>query len=185
MGTTWGRCWPLHVGRLFAVGAMHKSFRLPLHPDGKRRYDLGDISIACTSHIQGGGHAMAAVNDFFTLQSLGTFAGASGATLLIGNAIQYVFNVNPRWLALAVAEFVCLGVVAVGQIDGVSAVAVTPFFVAFVNGFLVFCSAVGLTEMGAGARDRTRRPGGAETMMRRTLEHESGGGRRGFWQPWF
>jgi hypothetical protein len=128
---------------------------------------------------------MAPINDFFTLQSLGTFAGASGATLLIANAIQYVFNFNPRWLALAVAEFISLGVVAVGQIDGVSAVAATPFFVAFVNGFLVFCSAAGLTAMGAGSRGRTRGARGAETMIPRPLGRGSGDERRGFWQPWF
>ncbi len=125
---------------------------------------------------------MAAVNDFFTLQSLGTFAGASGATLLIANAIQYVFNFNPRWLALAVAEFICLGVVAAGQIDSASAIAVTPFFVAFVNGFLVFCSAAGLTAVSAEAQGRMQGPGGAGTRL---LERAKFGERRGFLQPWF
>jgi hypothetical protein len=125
---------------------------------------------------------MAAVNDFFTLQSLGTFAGASGATLLIANAIQHAFGFNPRWLALAVAEFVCLGVVATGQVDGAASVTVTPFFVAFVNGFLVFCSAAGLTAVGAEAQGHTQAPRDAGT---RVLESARVGERRGFWQPWF
>ncbi len=129
---------------------------------------------------------MATGNDFFTLQSLATFAGASSATLAIGNAVQFAFNFNPRWFALAAAEFICLGVVAAGQIDGSAPAAVTPFFVAFLNGFLVFCSAAGLTAAGGDVqRRRSGAPGGMETMISRTLGGGNGSERRGFWRPWF
>jgi hypothetical protein len=111
--------------------------------------------------------------DFFTVESLGTLAGASAATLAVANTIQYISNVNPRWLALAVAEFICLGLVVVLQIDGAVAAAVTPYFVALLNGFLVFCSAAGLTVVGG----KTRRGGGTKRL--------GPGERRGFWTPWF
>jgi hypothetical protein len=74
---------------------------------------------------------------------------------------------------------------AAGQIDGSAPAAITPFFVAFLNGFLVFSSAAGLTAAGAEMqRRRSGAPGGAETMILRRLERGSGE-RRGFWRPWF
>ena len=51
-------------------------------------------------------------NDFFTLESLATFAGAVGATTVIANGCQRAFNFNPAWLALIIAEVVCVSVVA-------------------------------------------------------------------------
>jgi len=115
---------------------------------------------------------MALSGDFFTVESLGTLAGATTATLAIANTSQYLFNFNPRWLALAVAEFICLGMVAVLQIDG-AALGAAPYFIAFLNGFLVFCSAAGLTGLG----HEVGRGGGAA--------RDWPGGRRGFWTPWF
>jgi hypothetical protein len=126
---------------------------------------------------------MTEANDFFTLQSLGTFAGATSATLCGANAIQYVFNVNPRWLALAIAEAVCVGWVAVTQIDGAGAFALTPYFVAVFNGFLVFTSAAGLTAVGAEVRrggELNARSGKATTRG----PEMTGAPRRGFFTPW-
>lgn len=117
---------------------------------------------------------MAVMGDFFTLESLGTLAGATTATLAVSNTIQHIFNVNPRWLAFAVAEFICLGLVAMLQIDGTWPVAVTPYFIAALNGFLVFCSAAGMTAMGG----KTLGQQGTRTL-------EAPGGRRRFWTPWF
>lgn len=110
--------------------------------------------------------------DFFTVESLGTLAGACAATLAIANTIQYLFNFNPHWLALAVAELICLGLVVVLQIDGTMTVKVTPYFVAFLNGFLVFCSAAGLTGVGHEAGRGSGAP------------RDWAGRRRGFWTPW-
>jgi len=100
---------------------------------------------------------MTAPNDFFTLQSLGTFAGATGATALIANGIQHAFKVNPAWLALAVAEVICLGTVVFSHLDAGPGAQVlySAYFVAFLNGFLVFCSAAGLTSLGAEATGAT------------------------------
>lgn len=122
-------------------------------------------------------------NDFFTLQSLGTFAGATSATLCGASAIQYAFNINPRWLALALAEVTCVGLVAVAQIDSGAPFTLTPYFVAPFNGFLVFCSAAGLTAVGADARDRASGSGSKRTRTRRF--EASSDPLRGFLTPWF
>lgn len=126
---------------------------------------------------------MADANDFFTLQSLYTFAGTSSATLFVANGFQYAFNINPRWLALAVAEFVCVGLVAVTQIDGAAPVAASPYFVAFLNGFLIYCSAAGLTAVGADVRGASSGEN-RRSPDYRVMEAGSGEDRRGFWRPW-
>jgi hypothetical protein len=75
--------------------------------------------------------------DFFTIQSMLTLTGASGATYVICNGLQKALNFNPRWLALAIAEIVTLA----------GALATRPTFVGaaigVVNGFLVYCTASG------------------------------------------
>jgi hypothetical protein len=126
-----------------------------------------------TIHFSGG-QFMAMAGDFFTPESLGTLAGATSATLAISNTIQHIFNVNPRWLAFGVAEAICLGLVAVLQIDGASPVTATAWFIAVLNGFLVLCSAAGLTSIGNKALGTTD-----------TRKLESIGERRRFWMPWF
>ncbi|MEI9983885.1 MAG: hypothetical protein WDN69_12130 [Aliidongia sp.] len=42
--------------------------------------------------------------EFFTLQSMMTLTGATGTVYVVCNTIQQVFDRNPRWLALVVAE---------------------------------------------------------------------------------
>ena len=92
-------------------------------------------------------------NDFFTLQSLGTFAGATGATVVISNSVQRVTNRNPAWLALFIAELICLLTVFWVHESAPESVQIvySDYFVAVVNGFLVFCSAAGSTAVGAAA----------------------------------
>ena len=41
--------------------------------------------------------------EFFTVQSMVTLTGATGATFIVCNGLQKAFNFNPKWLALAVA----------------------------------------------------------------------------------
>lgn len=128
-------------------------------------------------------------NDFFTFQSLLTFGGATTATVVVSNAIQYVTQKNPRWLALAIAQAVCLGTVLItlftASEGGAPAPVASSLFVAVINGFLVFSSAVGITQMvpnegtGAGgkaARSVTEGQVGADTSSSR---------QRGFWSNWY
>jgi hypothetical protein len=83
--------------------------------------------------------------EFFTLQSMLTLTGATGAVFVISNGLQLALNFNPRWLALAVSQIVVLGGVYVTGGVGID------YFVGLVNGFLVYCTAAGATLMGAGA----------------------------------
>lgn len=80
--------------------------------------------------------------DLFTLVTLGTSAGATAATLVVGNTLQSVFNIGAKWLSFVIAELIMLAV----------AIFTTPtdasgYFLAILNGCLVYCSALGLNTM--------------------------------------
>ncbi len=87
--------------------------------------------------------------DFFTLASMLTLSGATGATFVICNGLQRAFNFNPRWLGLAVAVGVVLsGVYASGGRSTVD------YLIGIINSFLVYCSAAGATgTLGGGSGD--------------------------------
>ncbi|UWQ84378.1 hypothetical protein [Leisingera caerulea] len=128
-------------------------------------------------------------NDFFTLQSLGTFAGATGATLVISNSLQRVLNRNPAWLALLVAEVICIATVFFthGNASEGSPILLSDYFVAVVNGFLVFCSAAGSTSVG-GAVAGEAKPATPAKARRNAEEAAASSGssdRRNFFTPWF
>lgn len=117
--------------------------------------------------------------DFFTLQSMLTLSGATGATFVVSNGLQRAFDFNPRWLALAIAEaIVIFGVYASG---GQS---VVDYAVGIINGFLVYCSAAGATGVagGGGAGGAVARGAGATRGGGGT---GAAGGRRGFLSSWF
>jgi hypothetical protein len=81
--------------------------------------------------------------EFFTIQSMVTLTGAAGATFIICNGLQKAFNFNPKWLALAIA--IGLSFFGVYQTTDNK---VSDYFVGLVNGFLIFCTAGGATELG-------------------------------------
>jgi len=82
--------------------------------------------------------------DFFTTASLGTLAGATGAVYSICGTIQRVFNFNPRWLALLVSILISYLGAYLTQSMGDP---VTKYFVALVNGFLLFATATGTNQI--------------------------------------
>src|SRR5262249_11806329 len=96
---------------------------------------------------------MEPANDFFTLQSLLTFGGATTATIMVPNALQMALKRNFAWLGLLVAWVVCLLVVFQAHQSAGPGVATpwTDYLVAVVNGCLVFCSAAGATSVGNAA----------------------------------
>jgi hypothetical protein len=129
---------------------------------------------------------MAVQNDFYTLESLATFAGATGATTVVANGIQHAFDFNPRWLALAVAQGICIGVVSVTHMQAAdqSVVAASDYFVAIVNGFLIFATAAGLTSAGATVTGSSATS--TEEIRRRSPSRGAGTpSKRGFFSPWF
>jgi hypothetical protein len=112
--------------------------------------------------------------EFFTLQSMLTLSGATGATFVICNGLQTAFNFNPRWLALAVAQLIVL----IGtHLSGGSGV---DYFIAVINGFLVFCTAAGATHAASGGSGQAiaRSAGDAANP-------QPGRVRRRFLSPWF
>lgn len=126
---------------------------------------------------------MSTPTEFFTIDSLLTLVGATGATTVICNGIQRAFNFNPAWLALAISEIVCIGTVFYfhAQQQGEAGPA-SEYFIAVVNGFLVFCSAAGATSLGSrvvggNVADAISRGGDAPAAAI--------GRRRGFFSPWF
>lgn len=131
---------------------------------------------------------MAVQNDFFTLQSLATFAGAVGATTVVANGCQRAFNFNPSWFALALAEVICVAVVFISHTDAGNAITppASDYFVAVINGFLVYCSASGATR----ALDNTVGAGPTPTASATergdsTRDMVDSRPRRRFLSPWF
>jgi hypothetical protein len=122
-------------------------------------------------------------NDFFTLQSLATFAGAVGATVVIANGLQRAFNFNPAWIGLVIAEIICIATVwfTYHGIEEGTTIIYSDFFVAVVNGFLVFCSAAGSSALGSKA------VGTSESGATQRGHVDSGAlnQRRHFFTPWF
>ena len=78
-------------------------------------------------------------HDFFTPQSAVTLAGAATITYVVSNGCQVAFDFNPRWLALAIA----IAITSFGTWNAQGGV--VDYVFAFVNGFLVFLSAVGIS----------------------------------------
>lgn len=117
--------------------------------------------------------------DFYTVQSMLTLSGSAGATFVVCNGLQRALDFNPRWLALAVAQVVVLGGVYFSQNT-----AVVDYFVGVINGFLVFCTAVGATNAlgspaGQGAVARSGPSGTGHTV---NPEHQP---KRRFLTSWF
>ena len=114
--------------------------------------------------------------EFFTLQSMLTLSGATGATFVVCNGLQKAFNFNPKWLALGVAQVIVLTGTFLSGGTGVD------FFVGVINGFLVFCTAAGATQAGGGRQGRSRAIArGADDAANPQLTLD----KRRFLTPWF
>jgi hypothetical protein len=107
-------------------------------------------------------------NEFFTPESLLTFAGATAATLVVTNTAKSVADWNPRWFGLLVAQVVCL----VGAFFAKDATSLT-FVIAMLNGCAVYLAAAGSNDA-AGNHLNPRSPMRAGTTFWQR-----------FWSPWF
>jgi len=127
-------------------------------------------------------------NDFFTWQSLATFAGTTTATTAMTNGLRQAFTKlqSATWLGLFVAIVLCLGVATIDVSSGniLFARPFATYFIAVVNGFFVFASAAGLSAGGAAILHGAAADGA-------TPRGDNGAGPdRGvvasrFWQRWF
>lgn len=112
--------------------------------------------------------------EFFTLQSMLTLTGATGATFVVSNGLQRAFNFNPKWLALVIALIISIfGVYASGG-------ARSDYFVGVINGFLIYCTAAGATLVTGGSDSKAVARGAGDAMLGRQNKTN-----RRFLSPWF
>ena len=108
--------------------------------------------------------------EFFTLQSMLTLTGATGATYVVANGLQAAFNFNPRWLALVIAQAISFFGVYSAHGEG------SDYFIAFINGFLIYCTAAGATSVSSKPHVNVR-PRGEDAIV--------SSNRRQFFSQWF
>jgi hypothetical protein len=141
---------------------------------GKRRnQSFPSYYSACLSSTQRCGSDVSSdmiPNSFFTNASFVSLAGSSAIVFVVCNALQAAFNFNPRWLAFTVSELIAVyGVWASGNVHVPS-----DFFVAVLNGCLIFVTASGGANIGSAARQAGQPRGRIDTA-----------GKRRFLTPWF
>ena len=110
--------------------------------------------------------------DFFTVSSFGTLAGATFIVFAVCSGIQTAFNYNPKWLALIVSIVVSiigaiLSKTAPGQAE------TGKYIIALLNGFLIYASASGTNQIfGKDLHKKNGEGAGTAGNMRKTLQPE-------------
>jgi uncharacterized membrane protein len=89
--------------------------------------------------------------DFFTLESMLTLTGATGAVVVICNGLQTAFNFNPKWLGLLIAVIISITGVYFSSGSG------SDYFIGFINGFLIYATATGTNAVTAKSTGATAR----------------------------
>jgi hypothetical protein len=115
--------------------------------------------------------------EFFTLQSMLTLTGATGAVFVVSNGMQKAFDFNPKWLALAIAQVIVLAGAYFSGGKGID------YFVGVVNGFLVYCTAAGATVVAGGSNSAVARDGLVGTTTQAGAPQR--GPKRRFLTSWF
>jgi hypothetical protein len=88
-------------------------------------------------------------NEMFTNESFFSLAGASAIVFVVCNALQRALNFNPKWLGLALSEAVAI----LGVWTAQRATVPSDYFIAVLNGCLIFCTAAGGTSVVASAQE--------------------------------
>jgi hypothetical protein len=120
--------------------------------------------------------AQMAPSEFFSWGTLGTLAGASAATWAVGNAIGSLLGeAGRKWGALIVAMAISIGVFvySVERPTGLH------WFIAVLNGLLIFATALGFNEM-----VRPREAPRERQLDRERHAEEPRTGRRPFFDSW-
>ena len=127
-------------------------------------------------------------SDLYTVANVATLAGASALTVIISNTLQAVFNFNPKWLALVIAEalsFAGAFLTTPTQHENLP----TRLFLAFINGFVIYTSAVGAQQITGkkGGDNPPPKDGVArqETVRPLTQPAATAPTRRSFGTTWF
>jgi hypothetical protein len=96
--------------------------------------------------------------DIFTWTSLGTLSGLTGATVVVTNTAARALDWAPKWLGLAVAGVLCIGMAVMR--NG----AIQDYALAVLNACLVFLTAAGATSAGAAAVATPKSKGTLESI---------------------
>ncbi len=110
-------------------------------------------------------------SDLFTWTSLGTLSGLTGATVVVTNTAARAFDWAPKWLGLAIALILCLGLAIMNSS------AINGYALALLNACLVYLTAAGASSAGAAA---VRRKSGGTLESIDTDEQSSA-----FFHRWF
>lgn len=86
-------------------------------------------------------------NEFFTVESLLTLAGATLITTIITNTVQYAFSWNPKWFGLVIAMIIAM--VGVFLSSGYKPL---DFFIGIINGFFIYANSTGIMQMAGNSR---------------------------------
>jgi hypothetical protein len=81
--------------------------------------------------------------DFLTIKALGTFTGASTATVVVGNTLRYVLRKDIAWLPLVIA--ICFAALQSGVV-GADWATFGTYLLIVLNGMLLFCTALGANQ---------------------------------------
>lgn len=119
-------------------------------------------------------------DDLITLATLGTLAGATAATVVVGNTVQSLFNYSAKWLSFIVAEAILLLVAASTETTELSG-----YLMAALNGCFVYSSAVGLNTMTAPAAPPTEARARSASEAGLPAGREQPGASRRFFQRWW
>jgi len=82
------------------------------------------------------------MNEFITVEVLGTFAGITAATCVLTEVIKRYISIDPKWIALAVAGLLCFGRALIFTGD----FSAGGIFMTTVNWLVVTGSSIGLFE---------------------------------------
>ncbi|WP_370167095.1 hypothetical protein [Marisediminitalea sp.] len=115
--------------------------------------------------------------ELFTFDAITTLAGATGAVFVISNGCQLAFNFNPKWLGLLIAQAISM----VGVLE-VTDMTIGNAFLAFINGFLIYSSAAGVTSMASSAKRQNKDTTRSSAYTSSNSTYPS---KRQFLTPWF
>lgn len=101
--------------------------------------------------------------EFFTAESIFTLTGATGVVYVVCGGLQRAFDFNPRWLGLAISLILAIAGTYVTQVHSVGA-----YLLAVINGFLIYCTAVGVNGVFAPGSGRSN-----ETLKSRRTDGEA------------
>jgi hypothetical protein len=95
------------------------------------------------------------VQNFFTMESFATFGGASLAVLILTNTVRRLTKFNHPLVAFVFSQFVAF----FGASGSNSLGTASHYFITFLNGCLLFCSAAGINETASKIAEPAPPPG--------------------------